>query len=209
MWHLLLLVIFIHLRIIASLPYKINPYFQKIFRRPPCTGASLRLCQVLIFCPKYEHWEKSRPSKKWEVCPQTPVRTSSAAPLYTGCYGLWKTPVENSVENVENFDLSTVIPVLCGICPAVRSCTFGLHNTPPAILLRKVMREEDTRHFLPKQTGKVGSVCNAAVNTLPAVRHSPKYLCNAHKRSFCIDRGVLEILLLSGYTQEAHHATNS
>ena len=53
----------------------------------------------------------------------------STEPLYTARYGLWKTPVDNSVENVENFDLSTVIPVLCGIRQAVRSRTFGLHNT--------------------------------------------------------------------------------
>ena len=36
----------------------------------------------------------------------------STEPLYTGRYGLWKTPVDKSVENVENFDLSTVIPFL-------------------------------------------------------------------------------------------------
>ena len=137
---------------------KINPYFQKIFRGASLAGTQRPPCQVLIFYTKDAHWKKSLLSKKWEVCPEVSLWDVFAAALYICCYGLWKTPVDNSVENVENFDLSTVIPVLCRIRQAVRSRTFGLHNTLRTVPPRDVMSPGDTRHFLSNHSEKVGAV---------------------------------------------------
>ena len=116
------------------------------------------------------------------------VRSMSTQALYICCYGLWKTPVDNSVENVENFDLSTVIPVLCMIRQALRSLGPGLHNTYRSAPAPDVMSPADTRGFLPKHGEKVGAVCKNAVNSLPGTSHAPKFLCNTDKDLFCIDR---------------------
>ena len=79
----------------------------------------------------------------------------STEPLYTARYGLWKTPVDNSVENVENSDLSTVIPFLYGLRQAVGSSLSGLHNIRGSKVSCCITSPADTSHFLPKHSQKV------------------------------------------------------
>jgi hypothetical protein len=111
---------------------KINPQFQKIllfFRIPKAdspgvpqaTACFAPVCQVQIFAQKICHSKKHHLPKSGEIR-DTPLLILCEPKLNIHRIPrLWKTLVEKSVENVENYELSTDIPLLsksgesCGI----------------------------------------------------------------------------------------------
>jgi len=117
----------IQTHIIARLPGKINPQFQKFLlffrihksdsppRRIYGPGA-VPVCQVRFFAQKNPHSKKHHLRKSAESFPPSPVILCELKMNIHNIGHLWKSPVEKSVENVENYELSTGIPMLWKTC---------------------------------------------------------------------------------------------
>jgi len=122
----------IQTHIIARLHSKINPQFQKIllfFRIPksdfpPNRSLTLHtapVCQVRIFAQKNPHSKNYYLPKSGESFVLLPFILCEPKMNIHSMARLWKTPVEKPVESVENYELSTGIPMLweprlsCGI----------------------------------------------------------------------------------------------
>ena len=101
-------------------------------------GKSLRdfFCQVKIFAQKISCGKNHDPQKsgKWVECRRFFLCQSHR--LSTSQGRLWKTLVENSVENVENYEFSTGILTFPTSPPPCGKPGFpGLHNTGSGCLI--------------------------------------------------------------------------
>ena len=136
-------------------------------------------CEKVVF--------PSKPVASFYVNPQMNIHSPGS---------LWKTPVDNAVDNVENYELSTGIPLLFRIVRTPFTSAYGSAYSGNSHQGSGVTSLVFKTSVSGKPDEKVGSGQKKGCQKTPGDFFHKKYLLKTEKTGVCIIFLPLEILCL-------------